>query len=67
MFPSTSSRETSRLLGKLNKLFPSGPCIKCIIFDFKKEGTETEHVAVATSKCVPSGIFRRCSLPAKFQ
>ena len=29
MFPSTSSRETSGLLGKQNKLFPSGSDIKC--------------------------------------
>ena len=32
MFPSTSSRETSGLSGKQNKLFPSGPYIKCILF-----------------------------------
>jgi hypothetical protein len=32
MFPSTSSRETLRLSGKQNKVFPSGANIKCIIF-----------------------------------
>ena len=31
MFPSTSSRETLRLSGKQNSLFPSGAHIKCII------------------------------------
>ena len=31
MFPSTSSRETLRLSGKQNSLFPSGADIKCII------------------------------------
>ena len=32
MFPSTSSRETLRLSGKQNSLFPSGAHIKCILF-----------------------------------
>ena len=31
MFPSTSSRETLRLSGKQNSLFPSGAHIKCIV------------------------------------
>ena len=31
MFPSTSSRETLRLSGKQNSLFPSGAYIKCIL------------------------------------
>ena len=34
MFPSTSSPETLGLLGKQNKLFPSGSDIKCIMFEF---------------------------------
>ena len=34
MFPSTSSRETLRLSGKQNSLFPSGVYIKCILFTF---------------------------------
>ena len=37
------------------------------IFDFKEERTGTEHVAIATSKCVPSGVFlrvQRTSLPS---
>ena len=39
-----------------------------VIFDFKEEGTGTEHVAIATSKCVPSGIFvLGCNISAKFQ
>ena len=33
--------------------------LQMVIFDFKEEGTGTEHVAIATSKCVPSGIFCR--------
>ena len=28
-----------------------------VIFEFKEEGIGTEHVTIATSKCVPSGIF----------
>jgi hypothetical protein len=32
MFPSTSSRETSRLSGKQNKIFLSEADIKCIIY-----------------------------------
>jgi hypothetical protein len=32
-FPSTSPRETLRLSGKQNKLFPSGADIKCILFE----------------------------------
>ena len=30
-----------------------------VIFDFKEEGTGTEDVAIATLKCVPSGMFLR--------
>ena len=29
-----------------------------VIFDFEEEVTGTKHVAIATSKCVPSGIFQ---------
>ena len=36
-----------------------------VIFDFKEEETETEHVAMAISKCVPSGIFRRVQHPCQ--
>ena len=51
------------ILGKQNSLFPSGPVIKCLTFDFKEEETGTEHVAIATSKCVSSGIFLRVQHP----
>ena len=40
-------------------------CIFCpvqlqmVIFYFKEEGTGTEHVAKATSKCIPFGTFLR--------
>ena len=43
----------------LGRLFNIFSCILCpvqlqmVIFDFKEEGTGTEHVAIATSKCVP--------------
>ena len=37
MFPSTSSRETLRLSGKQNLLFPSGAHIKCIIAADRRE------------------------------
>ena len=33
--------------------------LQMVISDFKGEGTGTEHVAIATLKCVPSGIFLR--------
>ena len=33
MFPSTSPRETLRLSGKQNSLFPSGAHIKCIMLN----------------------------------
>ena len=36
-----------------------------VIFDFKEEETGTEHVAIATSKCVASGIFRRVQQPCQ--
>ena len=38
-----------------------------VIFDFKEEGTGTDHVSIATSKCVPSGIFLRVQHPCQFQ
>ena len=40
-------------------------CILCpvqllmVIFNFEEAGTGTENVAIATSKCEPSGIFNR--------
>ena len=46
-------------------------CIFCpvklqmVIFDFKEEGTGTEHVAIAISKCVPSRIFLRVQHPCQ--
>ena len=33
--------------------------LQLVIFNFEEEGTGTEHVAIATSKCVPSGVFRK--------
>ena len=33
--------------------------LQMVIFDFTEEGAGTEHVAVATLKCIPSGIFLR--------
>ena len=33
--------------------------LQMVIFDFKEEWTGTEHVTIATIKCVPSGIFLR--------
>ena len=35
------------------------------MFDFKEEGAGTEHAAIATSKCVPSGIFCRVQHPCQ--
>ena len=39
--------------------------LQMVIFDFKEEGTGTEHVAIATLKCVPSGIFLRVQHPCQ--
>ena len=53
----------------LGLLFNIFICIFCpvqlqtVIFNFKEEGTGTEHVAMATSKCVSSGIFPRVQYP----
>ena len=47
-------------------LFNIFNCIFCpvqlqmVLFDFKEKGTGTEHVAMETSKCLPSGIFLTC-------
>ena len=55
----------------LGLLFNVFNCIFCpmqlqiVIFDFKEEGTGTEHVAIATLKCVPSGIFLRVQHPCQ--
>ena len=46
-------------------------CIFCpmqlqmVIFDFKEEETGIEHVALATSKCAPSGITHRVQHPCQ--
>ena len=34
-------------------------------FILERQETRTEHVAIATSKCVPSGIFRRVQHPCQ--
>ena len=34
MFSSAAPRENIEILGKQNELFPSGPVIKCLLFDF---------------------------------
>ena len=39
--------------------------LQMVIFDFKEEGTGTDHVAIAASKSVPSGIFRRVQQPCE--
>ena len=39
--------------------------LQMVIFDLKEEGTGTDHVAKATSKSVPSGIFRRVQQPCE--
>ena len=49
MFPSTSSRETLRLSGKQNSLFPSGVYIKCIMFRSLKEAFANLRIKVAPS------------------
>ena len=37
--------------------------LQLVIFNFEEEGTGTEHVAIATSKCVPTSIFLRVQHP----
>ena len=55
----------------LGLLFNIFNCIFCPVqlqmvpFDFKEEGTGTEHVAIATSKCIPSDIFLRVQYPCE--
>ena len=39
--------------------------LEMVIFDFKEDGTGTKHVVIATSKCVPSGIFHRVQHPCQ--
>ena len=52
-------------------LFNIFSCIFCpvqpqmVIFDFKEKETGTEHVAIATSKCIPSDIFLRVQYPCE--
>ena len=42
------------------------PCsYKMIIFDFEEEATATVHVAIATSKCIPSSILCRVQHPCQ--
>ena len=37
--------------------------LQMVTLDFKEEGTGTEYVAIATSKCVASGILHRVQNP----
>ena len=67
MFPSTSSRETLRLSGKQNSLFPSGADIKCIVICFKRcpflRTYLTELIrAVWLSGTVPAEWKRACTI-----
>ena len=39
--------------------------LQMVIFDLKEEGTGTKHFAIATSKCVPSGIFLSVQHPCQ--
>ena len=39
--------------------------LQMVIFDFEEEATGTKHAAIATSKCVPSGIFPRLQHPCQ--
>ena len=71
MFPSTSSRETLRLSGKQNSLFPSGAHIKCILLRNIKKVFKPifagvlvikemmMHFGLHTVRLVTSGDFRR--------
>ena len=55
----------------LSLLYNNFNCISCavqlqiVVFDFKEEGTGTEHVAIATTKCIPWYISQcATSLPS---
>ena len=52
------------LFNIFNCIFPPMQ-LRIVIFDFKEEVTGTEHVAIATSKYVRSGIFRRMQHPCQ--
>ena len=39
--------------------------LQMVIFDFEEKGTGTEHVAIATSKYKPSGIFCKVEHPCQ--
>ena len=39
--------------------------LQMVIFDFKEEGTGTDHIAKATSQSVPCGIFCRVQQPCE--
>ena len=51
LFPSTSPRETMRVLGKQNSLFPLRPVIKCL----KGEFHGSAHARILTGLCTLSG------------
>ena len=57
MFPSASPRGTLRVSGKQNSLFPSGPVIKCLIYDDDdddhddEEGNTVGHFRAALCLC----------------
>ena len=46
MFPETKSRETLRLEGKQNSLFPSGAHIKCILLYSKKRKIKNTYTII---------------------
>ena len=61
MFPSTSSRETLRLSGKQNSLFPSGADIKCIIVAFRQQRNKVQFVIEYISAIYNEYMFtKRC-------
>ena len=55
----------------LGRLFNIFSCILCpvqpqmVIFEFEEEGSGTKHVAIATPKCKPSGIFCKVQHPCQ--
>ena len=71
LFLHVSKTQVMPVPPSLGILFNIFNCIFCpvqlqmVIFDFKEEGTGTKHVAIATSKCLPSGIFLRMQHPCQ--
>ena len=62
MFPEAKPRETSRVEGKQNSLFPVGPVIKCFVIPPNSKIEQITYV----SRELRSVLFRSSKLCCKF-